>query len=76
MTESAHAHNARYPSLTDRAVLITGGGSGIGAAFTEHFFHQRCRVAFFDIDDDASNALVDRLSENRISGLHAPHYRR
>ena len=76
MTESAHAQNARYPSLSDRAVLITGGGSGIGAAFTEHFFHQGCRVAFFDIDDGASNALVDRLTENRISGLHAPLYRR
>ena len=75
-TASTAGSAARYPSLVDRTVLITGGGSGIGAAFTEHFFHQGCRVAFFDIDDDASNALVAELTENRISGLHAPHYRR
>lgn len=67
---------AAYPSLADRVVLITGGGSGIGGAFTEHFFDQGAKVAFFDVDDAASNALVDRLTENRIGGLHAPTYLR
>lgn len=28
---------ARYPSLAGRAVLITGGATGIGASFVEHF---------------------------------------
>ena len=28
---------ARYPSLRDKVVLITGGGSGIGASLVEHF---------------------------------------
>ncbi|MGE8331191.1 MAG: 3-oxoacyl-ACP reductase, partial [Paraburkholderia nemoris] len=28
---------ARYPSLVDRTVLITGGATGIGASFVEHF---------------------------------------
>jgi NAD(P)-dependent dehydrogenase (short-subunit alcohol dehydrogenase family) len=28
---------ASYPSLAGRAVLATGGASGIGAAFVEHF---------------------------------------
>ncbi len=53
---------ATYPSLARKVVLITGGGSGIGAAFTEQFWRQGCTVAFFDIDDSASNALVERLT--------------
>jgi NAD(P)-dependent dehydrogenase (short-subunit alcohol dehydrogenase family) len=53
---------ASYPSLHGKTVLITGGGSGIGGAFTEHFWRQGSRVAFFDIDDAASNALVEKLA--------------
>jgi len=60
---------ASYPSLAGRVVLITGGGSGIGEAFTEHFWRQGCRVAFFDIDDTASNALVQRLAP--VDGINA-----
>ena len=70
---------ASYPSLADRVVLITGGGSGIGASFTEHFWRQRCRVAFFDIDDAASNALVARLRDEDVGntmGTTPPHYER
>jgi NAD(P)-dependent dehydrogenase (short-subunit alcohol dehydrogenase family) len=48
---------AIYPSLRDRAVLITGGASGIGAAHVAHFAAQGARVAFLDIADDAAVAL-------------------
>jgi FlaA1/EpsC-like NDP-sugar epimerase len=34
---SGQARYASYPSLEDRVVLITGGASGIGASFVEHF---------------------------------------
>ena len=52
---------ARYPSLRDRAVFITGGGSGIGAALVEHFAAQGAHVAFVDIAEAPSRALVDRI---------------
>ena len=53
---------ARYPSLRDVAVLITGGGSGIGAAMVEQFALQGARVAFLDVADKASAKLVGDLS--------------
>ena len=37
---------ARYPSLENRAVLITGGATGIGAAFVEHFARQGATVSY------------------------------
>ncbi|GGD90318.1 SDR family NAD(P)-dependent oxidoreductase [Caballeronia grimmiae] len=52
---------ARYPSLAGKTVLITGGATGIGAAFVEHFFDQGAKVAFFDIDTSAGEALADQL---------------
>ena len=61
---------AHYPSLAGKAVLITGGGSGIGEAFTEHFWQQGCKVAFFDIDDEASTALSMRLAHTSGAPLY------
>src|SRR4051812_40648013 len=53
---------ASYPSLKDRVVFITGGGSGVGAAMVTAFTEQGAKVAFVDVDDNASNALVTELS--------------
>jgi galactose dehydrogenase len=53
--------SAIFPDLKDRSVLITGGGSGIGAALTEGFVRQGSRVAFIDIADEPSNALAERM---------------
>ena len=57
-----------YASLSERVVLVTGGGSGIGAAMVTAFARNDCRVAFVDIDVAASEALVAELSGCR----HAP----
>jgi NAD(P)-dependent dehydrogenase (short-subunit alcohol dehydrogenase family) len=52
-----------YPDLAKKTVLITGGGSGIGAAFTQQFCEQGARVAFVDIAEQASQALVQRMEK-------------
>jgi NAD(P)-dependent dehydrogenase (short-subunit alcohol dehydrogenase family) len=64
---------ASYPSLKDRAVFVSGGGSGIGASIVEHFAEQGAKVGFCDIDDAASQALVAKIS---AAGHAAPTYRR
>ncbi|OOG45443.1 SDR family oxidoreductase [Rhodanobacter sp. C01] len=61
---------ASYPSLIDRSVLITGGASGIGAAFVESFAGQGARVAFLDVDDASAASLCASLADVP----HAPHY--
>ncbi|MCY1409408.1 Sulfoquinovose 1-dehydrogenase [compost metagenome] len=61
---------AQYPSLMDRSVLITGGASGIGAAFVEHFARQGARVAFLDLDGEEAARLVAALADAR----HVPYY--
>ncbi len=53
---------ARYPSLDGRVVFITGGATGIGAAFVEAFADQGARVAFVDIDDEAGAELAGRIA--------------
>ena len=55
------AVTAVFPDLRGKPVLITGGGSGIGAALTEGFIRQGSKVAFIDIADGPSTALCDRL---------------
>jgi NAD(P)-dependent dehydrogenase (short-subunit alcohol dehydrogenase family) len=65
------ARYASYPSLEDRVVFVTGGGSGIGASVVEHLCAQRARVAFVDIQREASEALVARIAAR---GLPAPSF--
>lgn len=52
---------ATYPSLRGRRVVVTGGGSGIGAGLVEGFVSQGAQVVLLDIAEDASQALVERL---------------
>ena len=63
---------AYYPSLEDRSVFITGGASGIGESLVEAFVRQKSRVAFIDLDFDASQALQKRLEDE---GLQKPWFK-
>ena len=63
---------AHYPSLQDRRVFVTGGGSGIGEAIVAAFVAQGAAVAFVDILREPSEALVARLLG---TGAHGPVFR-
>ena len=57
----ARDQRAIYPSLKGKRVLVTGGGSGIGAGMVEGFIRQGAHVTFFDIAEADSVALVESL---------------
>jgi NAD(P)-dependent dehydrogenase (short-subunit alcohol dehydrogenase family) len=52
-----------YPSLRGRRVIVTGGGSGIGAGLVEAFARQGAEVHFLDVAREASEALVRALGD-------------
>jgi NAD(P)-dependent dehydrogenase (short-subunit alcohol dehydrogenase family) len=57
---SEASQRAVYPSLKGKRVLVTGGGSGIGAGIVEAFAGQGCDVTFIDINGSDSDELAQR----------------
>ncbi|MBN9588875.1 MAG: 3-oxoacyl-ACP reductase [Alphaproteobacteria bacterium 64-11] len=54
--------SANYPSLKDKRVVVTGGGSGIGAGLVEAFARQGAETIFVDVLEAEGTALAARLN--------------
>ena len=59
----------RYGCLSGRGVIVTGGASGIGAAFVRAFAANHARVGFLDLDTESAWALI---AETAATGAPAP----
>ena len=53
---------AKYPSLEDKIIIITGGASGIGVSIVEQFLQQGSKVAFLDKEKDLGNNIVEKFN--------------
>jgi len=53
---------ARYPSLEGRVVFISGGTTGIGTSFVEHFHAQGAKVGFIGGNAAAAKELLDKIA--------------
>jgi NAD(P)-dependent dehydrogenase (short-subunit alcohol dehydrogenase family) len=52
---------ATYPSLRGQVAFVSGGATGLGAEFVTQLAAQGVRVGFVDVQDDAGQALAERV---------------
>lgn len=57
---------AIYPDLLGKAVVVTGGASGIGEAVVRAFARQQSKVGFIDVADEAGRALAAELGKDTL----------
>ena len=60
------SNEAIYPSLNNKVVLVTGGGSGIGESITRSFIKQGAKVAFLDFNEKDSIKLIKDLNTDNL----------
>src|SRR5471032_2956985 len=58
--------SAIYPSLAGKRVVVTGGGSGIGAGLVEAFARQGAETIFVDVLERESTELITRLGATPV----------
>ena len=56
--------------IQDKIAIVTGGASGLGRATVEHFVARGAKVAIFDLNQAAGEAMVAELGEN-VCGFFA-----
>ena len=57
------ASNPTFPDLAGKAVLVTGGSTGIGAALVRAYAAQRCKVGLhYNASRDKAEALAARTA--------------
>ncbi len=55
--------------LQNKTALITGGASGLGAAATERFIEEGCRVCICDIQKEAGESFARRFKDKAFFAL-------
>ncbi|OZI49681.1 SDR family oxidoreductase [Bordetella genomosp. 4] len=58
-----------FETLKDRAILVTGGGSGLGAALCQMLAAEGARVAVADIDEQRAMKLAGQLKETGAQAM-------
>ncbi len=60
---------AKYSSLEDKVVIITGGASGIGASIVEQFLKQGSKVAFLDKEEELGKNFSKKMHKFKYTPL-------
>jgi len=54
--------------LNGKVAIVTGGGSGIGEAIVLRLAHEGCKVALFDINEQAGQSVVEKAKNENATG--------